>query len=1523
MRMTSSVTLLFLILCFSNFLYNASALVSDDVTLCSLLTHWTFVPLIINSTWNGSDSVLCSWIGVQCNHAYDVISLNLSDLGIQGQLGPEIGQLHRLQTLVLSNNGFLGKVPSELSNCTLLQVLDFSNNSFCGLISNSFKKLQSLRSMNLSSNLVNGAIQDSLFQIRQPEEMNLHNNHLSGPIPTGIGNLTELLRLHLHGNRLSGTISSSIGNCSKLEELFLNENRLSGELSLEMAKLKNLKTMSLFDNQFSGVIPQDLGINSSIVKLDFTNLLPNLCFRKKLKVLNMGSNRLQSNIPSDVGRCTSISGIPSFFSERSKLRELQLSGNLIGGTIPPSLEKLQKLLYGLNLSSNGLTGNIDVLAQLALIEINISYNFLYGLVPTSLCKFLDSSSSSFLGNPYLNVSCSPSSGLDQTNTSMLVALLLIYLRKKEMKNYVYGERGAGRISFLYKEEMKLGAHGIVYRAQLGYTTFAVKKFAFERNKRKLLDRRELWNLAEHSYCQSHSWKKLLTYVVGTAGYIAPVQSKKSDVYSYGEVVDLDIANAFPNSRVLARQVTEVLLLALRCTKRKPRERPTMKDITSFYQKNIFKLSCDDVDMVNENIVNVVPQPYNISFLSTNPVSDTQSDSYMHDLSQSEDSLVDWNVMATTKTVVDGFIVKLIGNGKIYTEQHNVLSLNLTNHGIPGQLGSEIRQLHYLKTLVLANNGFSEKVTSELSNYSLLQLLDLSNNSFSGQIPYSFKKLQNLQYMSLSFNLLSGEIPDFLFQIPQLQEVNLHSNHLSGPIPTRIGNLTELLRFDLHGNRLTCTIPSSIGNCIKLEDLFLNENKLEGVLPLVKLDLTMNDFIGNIPPNLCLEKQLRVLNMGFNKIQGSLPSEVGRCETLNMLILSENHLTGSLPEFASNLNLKIMDMSRNRIGGTIPSSLEKCTNLIEINLLMNKFTGIIPSQLGMLLNLEVLNLAHNSLEGTLPNQLSNCAKMDSFDVGFNSLNGSFPSSLQSWTDLTTLILRENRFTGSILTVLSEFNKLHDLQLGGNLFGGKIPPSLGKLKNLIYGLNLSANGLTGEIPFEIGKLKVLSSLDLSSNNLTRSMDVLGELSLDNLNISYNFLHGPVSKTLMNFLNSSPSSFLENPYLCVSFSASHRSNRTKACYLKPSVYKSTYHLGISISAMVMIELGSTILVSGMLIALVFCRLNAYDSMLSHGENKKEDINLGLPWNCGMLKDAMIKVDDGCIVGRGAYAIVYKVHNQGLVLTVQKSVFRGKDNKRLGIMKREIKTLYMIKHRNLVRILGYSVAKDYGVMFTHYMENGSLHDILHRNILSPPLIWNVRLKIADGIAQGLKYLHYDCDLPIVHRDIKAQNILLDVEMEPHISNFGTANIRNLTEDSYTHSNLPWQKLSARIAGTAGYMAPGVAPQLPFNNEPDISTSPVYNTQDQGDSYVHEESNEPQDVYTLNDLRLVSTPKIGVDGLIIKVIGNGKLHVEQFTVKTTLVVPKVTYTWPYLKFLPTVTGPVVTIPFNWFFLSSWAQYMY
>jgi serine/threonine protein kinase len=125
------------------------------------------------------------------------------------------------------------------------------------------------------------------------------------------------------------------------------------------------------------------------------------------------------------------------------------------------------------------------------------------------------------------------------------------------------------------------------------------------------------------------------------------------------------------------------------------------------------------------------------------------------------------------------------------------------------------------------------------------------------------------------------------------------------------------------------------------------------------------------------------------------------------------------------------------------------------------------------------------------------------------------------------------------------------------------------------------------------------------------------------------------------------------------------------------------------------------------------------------------------------------------------------------------------------------------LIKYSGYWIGEDYGLVLFEFIENGSLHDILHEKKPPPLLTWNVRCKIAAGIAQGLAYLHYDCVLPILHRDIKPKNILLNDNMEPIIADFGTSLCKKLYEDSNTYSETR-KMLSSHVDGTPGYIAPG-----------------------------------------------------------------------------------------------------------------------
>ncbi|GAU14516.1 hypothetical protein TSUD_250580 [Trifolium subterraneum] len=274
-----------LLLLIISFLHVSFALTSDGLNLLSLLTHWTFVPTLISSSWKASDSSPCSWVGVQCDHTNDLISLNLTSYGLFGQLGPEIGNLYHLQTLVLLGNGFSGKVPLELSNCSFLENLDLSGNKFSGNIPYGFKNLQNLQFMRLSSNM--------LTEFSNLRELQLGGNLFGGKIPLSMGSFQNLFYgLNLSANGLTGGIPSEIGKLKMLQSLDISLNNLSGSIHA-LEDLGSLIEVNISYNLFNGSVPIGLVklLNSS--PSSFTGNV-------QIVMIELGSSILISAILSNV-----------------------------------------------------------------------------------------------------------------------------------------------------------------------------------------------------------------------------------------------------------------------------------------------------------------------------------------------------------------------------------------------------------------------------------------------------------------------------------------------------------------------------------------------------------------------------------------------------------------------------------------------------------------------------------------------------------------------------------------------------------------------------------------------------------------------------------------------------------------------------------------------------------------------------------------------------------------------------------------------------------------------------------------------------------------------------------------------------------------------------------------------------------------------------------------------------------------------------------------------------------------------
>lgn len=391
----------------------------------------------------------------------------------------------------------------------------------------------------------------------------------------------------------------------------------------------------------------------------------------------------------------------------------------------------------------------------------------------------------------------------------------------------------------------------------------------------------------------------------------------------------------------------------------------------------------------------------------------------------------------------------------------------------------------------------------------------------------------------------------------------------------------------------------------------------------------------------------------------------------------------------------------------------------------------------------------------------------------SLSGTLSPWIGNLTNLQSVLLQNNAISGPIPSAIGRLEKLQTLDISNNTFSGGIPASLGDLENLNY-LRLNNNSLTGPCPESLSKIEGLTLVDLSFNNLSGSLPKISARTFK---------------------------VIGNPLICGPKADSNCSAVfPEPLSLPPDGLKGQSDSGTS-SHRVAIAFGASfgaaftiIIVIGLLVwwryrrnQQIFFDVNEqYDREVCLGHLRR--------YTFKELRAATDHFNSKNILGRGGFGIVYKgCLNDGTLLAVK----RLKDYNIAGgeiQFQTEVETISLAVHRNLLRLSGFCTTENERLLVYPYMPNGSVASRLRDHIHGrPALDWARRKKIALGTARGLLYLHEQCDPKIIHRDVKAANILLDEDFEAVVGDFGLAKLLDHRDSHVTTA----------VRGTVGHIAP------------------------------------------------------------------------------------------------------------------------
>nr|TKW31361.1 hypothetical protein SEVIR_2G100400v2 [Setaria viridis] len=731
-------------------------------------------------------------------------------------------------------------------------------------------------------------------------------------------------------------------------------------------------------------------------------------------------------------------------------------------------------------------------------------------------------------------------------------------------------------------------------------------------------------------------------------------------------------------------------------------------------------------------------------------------------------------------------------------QHLSLGFNPLSGPLPKELGN----LTNVNLLGISLDNFTGGLPEELGNLSKLEQLYIDSSGFSGPFPSTFSKLKKLRILRASDNDFTGKIPYYFGSLTNLEDLVLYGNSFEGPIPASLSNLTRLTNLIIGDIVNGSSSLAFISNLTSLSTLILRNCKLSGNLGAVNISKLAN---------------LILLDLSFNNITGQVPRSILTLDKLEFLILGNNSLSGSLPDVKS-ASLKNLDFSYNLLTGKFPSWATE--RYLHLNLVANNFVldstddSILPSGL-------------NCLQQDTPCFLGS-PQYYSFAVdcgGNRSMVGS--DSTMYDLDPTDLGASSYYVSGQTRWGVSNVGKFNQAPNGSNIiyssnqqFQNTADSELFQTARMsasslrYYGLGLENGNYTVVLQFAETAYPDTQTWQ-SLGRRVFDIYVQGSLREKNFNIRKTAGGKSFAAVSKSYTATVSKNFLEihlfwaGKGTCCIPKQGYYGPMISALSVTPN-FTPTVRNGVpkkksKAGAIAGIVIGASVL--GLVALFGILMFTKRRRRLARQQQELYDL-IGQPdvFSYAELKLATDNFSPQNILGEGGYGPVYKgTLTDGRVIAVKQLSQSSHQGKRQFVA--EVATISAVQHRNLVKLHGCCIDSNTHLLVYEYLENGSLDRALFGDS-SMKLDWSTRFEIILGIARGLTYLHEESSIRIVHRDIKASNVLLDTDLTPKVSDFGLA---KLYEENKSHVS------TSRIAGTFGYLAPEYAMRGQLTEKADV----------------------------------------------------------------------------------------------------------